>query len=78
MIPPLLLSFILLLDLNVSVASARLQQKNHRGLDIQNYDLPEVQLIVEIWSLIEELDNVWLGLSVQLCGLESPVCNLKV
>ena len=48
------------------------------GIAIQEYDLPEVQLIVEILLLVEELCNVSLELSVQCCELESIVCNLKV
>ena len=44
----------------------------------QEYYLPEVQLIVEILRLIEELCDVWLEFSVQLCELESPVYNLEV
>ena len=50
----------------------------HCGLTVQKYDFPEVQLIVEIWRLIEELSDVWLKFSVQMYELESPVCNLKV
>ena len=50
----------------------------HCGLTVQKYDLPEFQLVVEIWRLIEELGDVWLEFSVQLCELESPVLNLKV
>ena len=41
----------------------------HYGLTVQKYDLPEVQLVVEVWRLIEELGNVWLELLVQLCEL---------
>ena len=37
----------------------------HRGMNVQEYDLPEVQLIVEILLLIEELCDAWLELSVQ-------------
>ena len=50
----------------------------HCGLTVQKYDLPEVQLIVGIWRLIEELGDVWLKLLVQFCELESLVYNLKV
>ena len=39
------------------------------GLTVQNYDFPEVQLIVEICRLIEELGDVWPELSVQWCDL---------
>ena len=53
-------------------------EKIHCGMTVQNYDIPEVQLIVEIWRLIEELGNVWLEFLVQLCELESLVCNMKV
>ena len=42
------------------------------GLTVQSYYLPEVKLIVEIWRLIEELCDVWLEFSVQLCKLEYP------
>ena len=48
------------------------------GLNVQKYDLPEVQIIVEIWRLIEDIGDVWLKFSVQFCELESLVCNLKV
>ena len=44
----------------------------------QEYDLPEFQLIVEILCLIEDLCNVWLELSVQVCELESSICNIEV
>ena len=50
----------------------------HCGPTVQKYDLPEVQLIVGVWRLIEELGDMWLEFSVQLSELESPVCNLKV
>ena len=53
-------------------------EKIHFGLTVQKYDIPEVQLVVEVWCLVEELCDVWLELSVQLCELESLVCNLKV
>ena len=39
----------------------------HCGLTVQKYDLPEVQLVVEVWRLVEEFGNVWLEISVQLC-----------
>ena len=29
----------------------------HCGLTVQRYDLPEVQLIVKIWRLIEDIGN---------------------
>ena len=44
-------------------------EKIHCGLTVQKYDLPEVQLVVEVWRLVEELGNVWLKFSVQLCEL---------
>ena len=47
-------------------------------MNVQKYDLPEVQLVVEVWRLVEELGDAWLEFLVQLCELESPVCNLKV
>ena len=50
----------------------------HFGLTVQKYNPPEVQLVVEVWRLVEELVNVWLKFSVKLCELESPLCNLKV
>ena len=50
----------------------------HYGLIVQKYYLPEVQLVVEFWRLVEELGDVWIEFSVQLCELESPVCNLKI
>ena len=50
----------------------------HCGMTVQKYDLPEFQLAVEVWRLVEELGDVWLEFLVQLCELESPVCNLKV
>ena len=53
-------------------------RKIYCGLNVQRYDLPKVQLVVEVWLLVEELGNVWLELSVQLCEFESTVCNLKV
>ena len=53
-------------------------EKTHCVLTVQTYDLPEVQLIVEIWRLVEDFGDVWLKCLVQLCELESPVCNLKV
>ena len=37
----------------------------HCGLTVQNYDLPEFQLAVEVWRLVEELGNMWLELSGQ-------------
>ena len=43
----------------------RVAEKILCGLAVQKYDLPEVQIIVEIWRLIEELGEVWLKLSVQ-------------
>ena len=45
----------------------------HCGLTVQKYDLPEFQLVVEVWRLVEELGDVWLEFLVQLCELESPV-----
>ena len=39
-------------------------KKIHSGLAVQEYDLPEVQLIVEILRLVEELCGVWLEFSV--------------
>ena len=56
----------------------RVEKKIHLGLTVQNYDLPEVQLIVEILRLVKDLCDVWLGFSVQLCELEPLLCNLKV
>ena len=56
----------------------RVEKQIHRGLAVQKYDILEVQLIFEIWRLIDELGDVWLEFSVQLFELESPVCNLKV
>ena len=53
-------------------------KKIHCGLTVQKYDLPEVYLIFDILRLIEELLYAWLKVLVQLCGLESPVCNLEV
>ena len=50
----------------------------HCRMTVQKYDLPEVQLAVEVWRLVEELGDVWIEFSVQLRELESPVCNLKV
>ena len=41
----------------------------HCGLTFQKYYLPEVQLVVEVWRLVEDLGNVWLEFSVQLCEL---------
>ena len=41
----------------------------HCGLTVQKYDLPEVQLVVGVWRLVEELGDLWLELSVQLCKL---------
>ena len=61
----------------VSVTSAWLQ-KNTLWTYCPKYDLPEVQLVVEVLRLVEELGNVWLELWVQLCELESHVWNLKV
>ena len=43
----------------------RVAKKIHRGLAVQEYDLPEVHLIVEILRLVEELCDVWLEFSVQ-------------
>ena len=51
----------------------RVTKQIHRVLVVQEYDLPEVQLIVEILRLVEELCDVWLKFSVQLFELESPV-----
>ena len=39
--------------------------KIHCGLTVQKYDLPDFQLAVEVWRLVEELGNVWLEFSVQ-------------
>ena len=50
----------------------------HCGLTVQKYDLLEVQLVIEVWRLVEELGDVWLEFSVQLCELESPFYNMKV
>ena len=50
----------------------------HCGMTVQKYDLPEVQLVVKVWSLVGELGDVWLEFLVQFCELESSVCNLKV
>ena len=36
----------------------------HFGVTVQKYDLPEVQLVVEVWRLVEELGGVWLELLV--------------
>ena len=51
----------------------RVAKQIHSGMAVQEYDLPEVQLIVEILRLIEKLCNVWLEFSVQQCELEYPV-----
>ena len=45
----------------------------HCGLTVKKYDLPEVQLVVEVWRLVEDLGDVWLKLLVQMCELGSPV-----
>ena len=37
----------------------------HCGLTVLKYDLPEVQLVVEVWSLVEELGDVRIEFSVQ-------------
>ena len=39
----------------------------HCGLTVQKYDLPEFQPVVDVWRLVEELGDVWLEFSVQLC-----------
>ena len=41
----------------------------HCGLTFQEYDLPEVQLVVEFCRLVEDIGHVWLEFSVQLCEL---------
>ena len=56
----------------------RVAKKIHRRLAVQEYDIPEVHIIVEILRLVEELCDVWLEFLVQLCELESPICNMKV
>ena len=40
-------------------------EKIHCGLTVQKYDLPEFQLVVEVWRLVEELGDVWLEVLVQ-------------
>ena len=40
-------------------------KKNQFWTDCSKYDIPEVQLIVEILRLIEELCDVWLKFLVQ-------------
>ena len=49
----------------------RVAKKIRCVLAVQNYDLHEFHLIVEIMRLIEELCDVWLEFSVQLCELET-------
>ena len=56
----------------------RVAKQIHFGLTVQDYDLPEVHLIVEILRLIEELCDVRFKFSVQFCELESNVCNMNV
>ena len=41
----------------------RVTKEIHHVLTFQKYDLPDVQLIVEIWRLIEDLGDVWLEFS---------------
>ena len=37
----------------------------HCVLTVQKYDLPEVQIVVEVWRLVEELGSVCLQILVQ-------------
>ena len=44
-------------------------------LTVQKY---EVHIVIKVRRLIKDLGDLWIKLSVQLCELKPPVCNLKV
>ena len=51
----------------------RVAKQIHRGMDVQEYYLSVVQVIVEILCLVEDIFDVWLEFLVQLCELEPLV-----